>query len=341
MKTSLRASCVLLGLAGAAAVSAFAACSSSSSNGSPTGNDAGTLDATAGDTSVENDAPATPDSPAGEDAPATSDAPTNDAPPTVTGMKIVTVSGAPLQANAGDAIPLQVVLTLSNGTTEPLPAGTQVTWTAPSTVVAQDPDDAGDNSTLPALDAQATAMFVQNPFRPERADYTGTLFVLDPGALDAGSTGTLTVTALVGDAGSLSATVAVSPTPAGDPDAGANLYLKVLNCAGCHGATGAGSPPADAGADASLVYVLQGTAYPYPAIGLNNTSPGGSPNVAADPGWSAALLGMAAQADIDNNGVALRRPMPDWLGKKKGGDGGVVSAQDFAHIYAFLKTQTQ
>jgi hypothetical protein len=32
--------------------------------------------------------------------------------------------------------------------------------------------------------------------------------------------------------------------------------------------------------------------------------------------------------------------MPDELGKKNA-DGGAVSAQDFAHIYAFLKTQTQ
>ncbi len=340
MKT-LRASWIALGLAGTAAISAFAACSSSSSNGSPTGNDAGTpLDATV-DTSVENDAPATSDSPAVEDAPAASDSSANDAPPTVTGMKIVAVSGAPLQASAGDAIPLQVVLTLSDGTTQPLPAGTQVNWTAPGTVVAEDPNDAGDNSILPAPDAQATAMFVQNPFRPERADYTGTLFVLDPGTPDAGSTGTITVTASVGDAGSLSASITVSPTPAGDPDAGANLYQKVLNCAGCHGATGAGSPPADAGPDSGPVYVLQGTPYLYPALGLNNASPGGSPNLAADPGWNAALLAMAAQADVDNNGVALRRPMPDWLGKKKNGDGGTVNAQDFAHIYAFLKTQTQ
>jgi hypothetical protein len=49
---------------------------------------------------------------------------------------------------------------------------------------------------------------------------------------------------------------------------------------------------------------------------------------------------VAAQADMDDNGVALRKPMPDELGKKNA-DGGTVSAQDFAHIYAFLKAQTQ
>jgi hypothetical protein len=49
---------------------------------------------------------------------------------------------------------------------------------------------------------------------------------------------------------------------------------------------------------------------------------------------------MAAQGDIDNHGVALRQPMPDWLGKR-GLDGGPLGAQDFAHIYSFLKSQTQ
>jgi len=297
-------------------VAAPASCSSSSSNAA--GSDSGApLDATS-DTSPARDA-----------AP--------EAAPTVTGMKIVTASGAPLQAAAGDAIPLKVVLTLSNGTTQALPADTPVSWTAPTTVVAEDPDDAGPNSILPATGAQPTAFFVQNPFRPERTDYGGTLFVIDPGS---GATGTLTVTASVGDAGTLSTTLTISPMPEGDPDAGANLFRSVLRCAECHGQTGAGSPPTP-GPDGSTEYILQGMTYPYPAPGLNDSTPeGGSPNLAADPGWNAALLGIAAQADMDNEGVALRMPMPDELGKKNA-DGGAVSAQDFAHIYAFLKTQTQ
>ena len=315
----------MLGLAGVTVATAVASCSSSSNKAA--GSDSGApLDATQ-DTSLATDGPA-------PEAAADSG---NDAPATVTGMEIVTASGAPLQAAAGDAIPLKVVLTLSDGTTEPLPMGTQVTWTQPGTVVAQDPNDAGPNGILPAPGAQPTGIFVQNPFRPERTDYTGTLFVIDPGT---GSTGMLTVTASVADAGSVSATFTISPTPAGDPDAGANLFHNVLNCAGCHGETAAGSPPEDGGPDGSPVYLLQGNPYPYPAPGLNNTSPGGSPNLAADPAWNAALLGMAAQADMDNQGVSLRKPMPDWLGKK-GVDGGVLSAQDFAHIYAWLKTQTQ
>jgi hypothetical protein len=212
-----------------------------------------------------------------------------------------------------------------------------VTWSAPSTVVAEDPDDAGPNGILPEAGAQPTGFFVQNPFRPDRTDYPGTLFVVDPGT---GSGGTLTVTATVGDAGTVSATVAVSPTPAGDPEAGANLFRGVLRCAECHGQTGAGSPPT-VGPDGSVEYILMGMKYSYPAPGLNDSTPeGGSPNLAADPAWNAALLGMAAQADMDNAGVSLRVPMPDELGKKNA-DGGTVSAQDFAHIYAFLRTQTQ
>ena len=316
MKASRHANWFALALVGVGVLAAPTACSSSSSKAA--GSDAGApVDATA-DTSPSIDA-----------AP--------EVGPSVTGMKIVTASGAPLQAAAGDAVPLKVVLTLSDGTTEALPAGSQVTWIAPTTVVAEDPDDAGPNGILPATGAQPTAFFVQNPFRPERTDYPGTLFVVDPGT---GATGALTVTASVGDAGTVSATLTISPTPEGDPDAGANLFQTVLRCAECHGQTGAGSPPTP-GPDGSVEYQLQGMTYPYPAPGLNDTSPeGGSPNLAADPAWSAALLGMAAQADMDNNGVALRKPMPDELGKKNA-DGGAVSAEDFAHIYAFLKKQTQ
>ena len=152
--------------------------------------------------------------------------------------------------------------------------------------------------------------------------------MVDPGSAPAG---TIAVAATVGDGGIVTATLNISPTPAGSPEAGADLFQNVLVCAGCHGETGDGTPSLDAGPDGSVQYDILGTLYAYPAPGLNNTSPGGSPNLAADPGWNAALLAMAAQADMDNNGVALRKPMPDWLGKQ-GLDGGPLGAQDFAHI---------
>jgi hypothetical protein len=48
---------------------------------------------------------------------------------------------------------------------------------------------------------------------------------------------------------------------------------------------------------------------------------------------------MSAQGDIDNMGVALRQPMPDWLGRLNNVDGGTLNARDFANIYAYLSTQ--
>jgi hypothetical protein len=73
--------------------------------------------------------------------------------------------------------------------------------------------------------------------------------------------------------------------------------------------------------------------YPYPAPGLD-AEPG---NLASDPAWTAALLAMAARADMDNGGLVLRTPMPDWLTAKA--DGQLLTTQDFADIYAFLQTQ--
>jgi hypothetical protein len=255
---------------------------------------------------------------------------------TVTGMQIVTMAGGAPSAAAGDAVRLKVVQTLSDGTTRDLPAGTQVTWTAPLTITAYAPDDAGSVGLLPDAGASPTGFFVKNPTRMERTDYDGTLFVADPGTA---ANGKVTVTATVGDAG-LSVAIPVTATPTGDPAAGDTLFHDTLNCAGCHGDKGQGSAPTTL-ADGGVVYILQGMSYDYPAPGLNAFQPdGGDPNLAADPAWNAALLGVAAQSDVDNLGVALRKPMPDWLGKTKGPDGGVLSAQDFAHIFAYLRTQT-
>jgi hypothetical protein len=330
MKVSLRFALFAASAAAVAGVAALTstACSSSSSGGAPSedggGQDGGTDSAPPSEDAGNDSGPVD----AGVDA-----------PPTVTGMTIVTATGASLQALAGDALQLRVVLTMSDGTTQPLPTGMTVTWTTPETIVAQNPDDAGPSSIIPDAGAQPTAFYVQNPYRPERTDYPGTLFVINPGtAPDAG----ITVTAVLPDGGSLVAIVTVAPTPAGDPDAGADTFISRLTCGDCHGNTGAGSPIAGYD-DAGPFFDLQGAEFPYPAPGLNNSTPdgGSGPNVAADPAWSASLLAMAAQGDLDNNGVALRKPMVDWLGKKNNVDGGVLNAQDFANIYSYLLTQTQ
>ena len=317
----------------AAAVAGVAALSSTACTSSSTG--AGPSEDGGGQDSGTDSGPAPED--AGSDS-GPVDAGT-DAPPTVTGMTIVTATGASLQAHAGDALQLRVVLTMSDGTTQPLPAGMTVTWTTPETIVAQNPDDAGPSSVIPDAGAEPTGFYVQNPYRPDRTDYPGTLFVINPGtAPDAG----ITVTAVLPDGGSLVAIVTVAPTPAGDPNAGEDTFISRLTCGDCHGYTGAGSPIAGYD-DAGPYYNLQGSTLPYPAPGLNNSTPGdggNGPNLAADPAWSASLLGMAAQGDIDNNGVALRAPMVNKLGDL-GPSKKPVNGQDFANVYSWLLLQTQ
>jgi hypothetical protein len=49
------------------------------------------------------------------------------------------------------------------------------------------------------------------------------------------------------------------------------------------------------------------------------------------------LLAVAARSDMDNGGLELRTPMPDWLSDDA--TGALLSTQDFADIYAYLMTQ--
>jgi hypothetical protein len=291
-----------------------------------------------------------PDTGSGIDSSATDAGP--DAGPSVTGMTITTSNGVPLAAVPGTALPLEVVFTMSDGTTQPLPAGSTVRWIAPGTITTQNPDDAGLDdagnaiSVLPDGGAQPTAFYVNNPYRPDRTDYSGLLFVIAQGTVvDAG----VTVTAALPDGGTISVVVPVGSAAVGDSDAGQNLFENVLSCHKCHGNTGDGSQPVlltdgglyldDAG---DPVFNIQGTQYPYPAPPLNNTylPDDAGPNLGADPAWSAPLLGMAAQGDLDNFGVALRVPMPDWS-KGTPNSGKPLTATDFADIYAWLRTQTQ
>jgi hypothetical protein len=77
----------------------------------------------------------------------------------------------------------------------------------------------------------------------------------------------------------------------------------------------------------------EGMTFDYPAPGLN-TEPD---NLAADPDWNAALFAMAARGDFDDGGIVLRKSMPDWLTTTISGH--PPTTQDFADIYAFLRTQ--
>jgi hypothetical protein len=256
--------------------------------------------------------------------------------PTVTGMAIVSAYGTPLQGAPGDVLQLTVLLTMSDGTTRAA-LDNQVSWLAPPTLVAEDPYDAGAD-IVPEAGAQATGFFVQNDYRESNL---GVLYITASGSVP---NPTITVFASIVDAGEVSAAVSILPAPAGDVASGLDLFQHAPGCGVCHGSTGAGSPPAlfpDGGAvliDGGAAYFIAGQLYPYPAPGLNNAPDSG--NLASDPAWNAALLAMAAQSDIDNRGVALRNPMPDWFGGKDP-SGRTLGAQDFADIYAWLKTQTE
>jgi hypothetical protein len=81
---------------------------------------------------------------------------------------------------------------------------------------------------------------------------------------------------------------------------------------------------------------MAGGTYDFAAPGLNG-EPG---NLAGDPDYDAALLAVASRADMDNGGVALRFPMPDWLSQANPMTGQLLTTQDLADMYAFLKTQT-
>jgi hypothetical protein len=234
-------------------------------------------------------------------------------------LAITFTNDIPTPVVPGAAMVLTVVIQNPDGTTSPLPTGANVTWTSPPTLVAFDPNDAG-GAALPSLSPAPLAFFIENPFRPDRSDYAGVMFVCQQGNTD---TPNITVTAQVDGLGTVTAYVPVRAPLVGDPDAGAAEYVA-NKCDQCHGDTGAGSPMNDAG-----TYTMQGGTYPYPAPAIN-AGDGGAVN---DPTWSAALYGLAGQGSVDNNGVALRKPMPDLLGP--------TTAQTYADIYAFMQTQTQ
>jgi mono/diheme cytochrome c family protein len=245
-------------------------------------------------------------------------------------LQIVTVSGAPLYAVAGDALPLKVVIVAVDGTTQDLPVGASVAWTLPGLVDTLPPDSA-DSSPLPTPGAEPTAGWIDNTGRPDRsADLANVLFIFDPGTVQ---DATLQVTATVrggSPSGNVAASIAVDPAPAGDWTNGATVYAA--SCAECHGSTGHGSP----GAPSASTYTMGGATYDFPAPGLN-AEPG---NTAGDPAWTPALFAVAARADMDNGGVTLRLPMPDWLTTPNAAASQPLTTQDFADIFAFLKTQT-
>jgi mono/diheme cytochrome c family protein len=252
-------------------------------------------------------------------------------------LEIVTTSGSSLTANAGDAVQLMIVQRMGDGTSMPLPSGAKVTWTKPATVTALDPSSTA-SSPVPQPGSHPTAFFIDNPGRPDRnADLAGVVFITDPGTAPNGTVPVSATVTGVPSTGPVTTTITVGPVPVGSATNGAKVFGSAgANCAFCHGATGDGSTMMAKGAtDADPDYVIADKDYPYPAPGLN-AEPG---NDGSDPAWNAALFAMAARADMDNGGLTLRLPMPDWLTQKIPGST-PPTTQDLVDIYAFMKTQT-
>jgi len=248
-------------------------------------------------------------------------------------LRIVTTSGAPLEAVAGDAVSLTVVEVMADGTTADLPAGANIAWTSPAVVTTLPPNSEA-SSPVPVFGAQPTAAWIDNPYRSDRAaDLKNVLFILDPGTVENAAVEVAATVSGVAAAGNVTASINVDPTPLGDWTRGSTAYGSGgANCAGCHGATGHGTPLSQG----LTVYSYAAGSYDFPAPGLN-AEPG---NTAGDPAWNAALFAVAARADMDNGGITLRLPMPDWLVEPDPGTKHVLATQDFADMFAFLKTQT-
>ncbi len=231
--------------------------------------------------------------------------------PSSTGFDIVNAGGGALRAASGDALKLDVVETLSDGSSRGLPANAVISWSSPPSW---------------------TAAFIDNPERPDRnADLRGVVFILAHGPDVVAVTATIEGAGLVGRA---TASIAVSPPPSSDAARGATLYgTGGAQCSACHGATGHGSERDANG----KTYTMLGRHYPYPAPGLNAESG----NLASDSAWDASLFAMSARADVDNHGTSLRAPMPDWLGAVNPATGRPLTTAELADIYAFLRTQSQ
>lgn len=237
----------------------------------------------------------------------------------------ITSSSGALQGVAGDAL----VLKVTQGS-DALPSGATVTWSGVPTVTALDPSSTAA-SPIPDPGDSPTAFFISNPGRTDdKTVLEDVLFIIDSGS-KAGGEVKVTATVTGAATGTVTATIPVGAALTGDATRGSALYgANGANCAYCHGATAHGTD-----ADANGKYKYDGTTYDYPAPGLNTESG----NLGGDPTWNAALLAMASRSDMDNGGLTLRVPMPSWLSEPNPATNAPLTTQDFADIYAFLKTQ--
>lgn len=225
--------------------------------------------------------------------------------------RIVAADGTAPSATVGDALRLSVVEMRTDGTSAPVSGDALVTWSGPPLVEALPMGSTPAKSILPEPGALATAMWVSNPDHLTTQDVAGVLYVLDAGSAPAPSIAvTVAVTGGSAPGGQATASLPVAPFPAGDVARGQEAFAA--NCASCHGSKGEGDS----------------------APGLNDEPD----NVAGDPDWTPQLLGLVARSNMDDQGVSLDPSMPKWL-TRPGAGGKLLTTQEFADIYAFLKTQ--
>jgi mono/diheme cytochrome c family protein len=252
--------------------------------------------------------------------------------PVATGFRVVDSSGTvPSSATVGDALQLSVLQTFSDGTTKPVGSDATLVWSIP-TVLALNPDATAD-TRLPSAGDTPTAFLLVNASRPDlTAALAGTVFFLDAGGTS--STLALDVHVTTSDAdGHATASINVAATPNGDATHGQTVFKAA--CSTCHGDTGHGQGAPVQGTSPPK-YTIDGADYLFPVPGLNAEPD----NAAADPDWNAGLLAIAARADIDDGAVSLRLPMPSWMTTPNPVSQQPFTTQDFADIFAFLKTQT-
>jgi mono/diheme cytochrome c family protein len=231
--------------------------------------------------------------------------------------RIVVADGGAPAATEGEALRLAVVEVNADGTTKALPSGATVAWSGPPVVTALAEGSSPAQSALPQPGSAATGMWVRNPEHLTDAQINGVLYVIDKGT---GPNPSIEVTADVSGgapAGKATVAIPVGPFPTGDVTRGQSIYGD--NCASCHASHGEGTtlaPPLNDSSDSQ-----------------------GSPNVAADPDWNGPLFAITPMDNMDNEGVSLAVAMPRWL-ITEARSGQLLTAQDFADIYAYLKTQT-
>jgi mono/diheme cytochrome c family protein len=228
--------------------------------------------------------------------------------PTPVGFRIAPPNGGQVEGVPGDALRLNVVQEMSDGSVEAVGSDVRVDWSGPPVIQALPIGSHPAQSLLPPPNASPTAIWIQNPEHYPTEFLAGVLWVIDPGQ----GTGAVNVKASVTSGAAMPTELAldipIGAAPSGDPERGALVYGS--NCASCHGAHGEGGDSPALNADHLL----------------------------ADPAWTQALMTMATRSGMDRMGVSLALDMPHWV-TRLSANGTLLTTQDFADIYSFLRTE--